>query len=148
MTTTRWALVLALSALAMGASSSPPASLPTQLARYRAWHASDVHAVSIPLEMLCVSMTDEELARRRAEGQRTQGPHAERYLRVYANPAAISVVEAAKGFPVGSIVAKEKLLDPYANRVEGVAFMIKHPEGTFSDSGGWEFRYFPERPGA
>jgi hypothetical protein len=125
-------------------------NLPTSLAGYRAWWSSEVHAVSIPLSMLCAALPEQEFRRRRAEALRAHGPHAERYLRVYANPTARSTDQTptAKAFPVGSIIAKEKLADPQAAKADGVAFMIKHPPGTFPSSGDWEFRYYPETRGA
>jgi hypothetical protein len=67
-------------------------------------------------------------------------------MRVYANPLAASAFAEAGPFPIGSIVAKEKRAsadnpEPYA-----VAFMIKRAESERPESGGWEFRFFPERP--
>ncbi len=127
---------------------SPVSKLPALLEAYRGWWSGEVHAVSIPLSMLCAALPEKELARRRAEAQRAHGPHAEHYLRVYANPAARSTDRDAKAFAVGSIIAKEKLSSSQAPKADGVAFMIKHPAGTFPSSGDWEFRYYPESQGS
>ena len=143
--------VLVLSCLGLSAASrSVPSGLPPQLAGYRAWQAGDVHAVSTPLSILCAALPPKELARRREELQRAHGPHAERYLRVFANATASAAAREAmaKTFPPGSVVAKEKLADPYAAHPEAVAFMIKHAPGTYPGSGDWEFRYYPEARGA
>ena len=61
---------------------------------------------------------------------------------VYANPPAVSALrdDRVRTFPVGSIIAKEKRDSPQA-RADGVAFMIKRPDGQFVESGGWEFVY-------
>jgi hypothetical protein len=132
---------------ALGAG--PLRSVPPELSRYRTWRAGDVHAVSTPLAILCQALPEKELARRRAQVQREQGPHAERYLRVFHNPTASLVGgDSDAKYPVGSIIAKEKLADPYARRAEAVAFMIKHAPGYSAESGDWEFRYYPEPRGA
>ena len=139
--------VLALSCLGLSSGRRDAGSnLPARLADYRGWRASEVHAVSAPLAALCVALPPKELQRARSKARRAYGPHAERYVRVYANPrAALTRLDTvAKEFPAGSIFAKEKLIDPTGTQVEGIAFMIKHPAGAFSGSGGWEFRYYPE----
>ena len=70
----------------------------------------------------------------------SQGPHADRWAMVYANRIATG---AAKEFPVGSILVKEKRLKRDDAKPEGVAYMIKHGKGKFAKSGGWEFGYVP-----
>jgi hypothetical protein len=64
---------------------------------------------------------------------------------VYANPAAVASLldPASKAFSPGAVLVKEKLGDPSDASAEGVAFMIKHSAGRFSESGGWEFQYYP-----
>ena len=141
-------IVVLLGALSLAAAgTSLPRGLPASLTGYRAWQAGDIHAVSTPLSILCAALPEKELARRREEARRAHGPHAERYLRVFANPTAARAARGngtAGSFPQGSILAKEKLLDPYAKRAEGVAFMIKRAPGTLPESGDWEFRYYPQ----
>jgi hypothetical protein len=129
--------------------TGPLRSLPPELSRYRTWQAGEVHAVSTPLAILCQAPPEKELARRRSELQRAHGPHAERYLRVFHNPtASLAGGNSESTYPIGSIIAKEKLVDPYARRAEAVAFMIKRAPGYSANSGDWEFRYFPEPRGA
>jgi hypothetical protein len=91
--------------------------LPSELSRYRDWQADDVHAVSVYVSSLCapslgVASHESDLVRPGLEGHRLNGPHAQRYVRVFANPAAVAAARdpAATSFPVGSILAKEKLL--------------------------------------
>ena len=139
--------VLALSCLGLSSGSRDAGSdLPAHLADYRSWRAGDVHAVSPPLAALCVALPPKELQRARSKARRVYGPHAERYVRVYTNPTAALTLSdpVARQFSAGSIIAKEKVGDPTGTQVEAIAFMIKHPAGAFSESGGWEFRYYPE----
>ena len=145
------AAVLALGGLGLAGDERRPAlDLPPPLAGYRAWPAGAIHAVSAQLSLLCVALPEKELERRREEARRAHGPHAERHVRVFANPTAFAAARdsGAQAFPAGSIIAKEKLGDPQATKAEAVAFMIKHASGTFPESGDWEFRYFPETRGA
>ena len=137
--------ILSLGGALLAMATPAPGRLPAPLAAYRSWQAGRVHAVSPPLSILCVALPEEELVRRRAEAARAHGPHAERYLRVYANPRAAAAAREPgdQPFPAGSIIAKEKLAGPAATP-EAVAFMIKEPPGTSPESGDWTFRFFPE----
>jgi hypothetical protein len=73
------------------------------------------------------------------------GPHTRRFVRVYGNAAAAEAVSTKPGGPFrpGSIIVKEKLAESPHGAAAGVAFMIKHESPAFSDTGGWEFLYFP-----
>lgn len=75
----------------------------------------------------------EELQRRLRAAKKAYGVHAERYVRVYANPVAVTTLldPTAKQFSPGAIIAKEKLNTPSDDVPEGVAFMIKHAAGRF-----------------
>jgi hypothetical protein len=77
--------------------------------------------------------------------RKEHGPHTNRWIRVYANASALDALrdDGTEAFPPGSILVKEKLRHPADAQPEGVAFMIKHPDGAFAASGGWEFRYAP-----
>lgn len=138
----------ALALLLVGSGSdSASVLLPAPLASYRSWHPleASARAVSLPLSMLCISLPKEQIEGARAEAQKAYGPHAERFVRVYANPVALAAIRSgATEFPVGAVVAKEKLLQPDAAHVDGIAFMIKHSSGSFVTSGGWEFAYYPQ----
>jgi hypothetical protein len=76
--------------------------------------------------MLCGMMSLEEQQRRLAAVEREFGPHAEFYMRVYANPTAMAALHDARvtQFPPGSIIAKEKLQMLSDAKPEGLGFMI------------------------
>jgi cytochrome P460 len=118
-------------------------AVPKGLAGYRSWRALTTEPQLVPydLAILCARVTEERLAVARKD----HGPHTNRWIRVYANPAALAVVNDTKRttFPAGAIIAKEKLVNPSDPDAEGIAFMIKHPKGQFAESDGWEFAYYP-----
>ena len=132
----------------MLAGAEPPAkpslALPPELAAYRDWSAQTREPVAVPLKlwMLCSRPTAEQ----RAEAYKEHGVHAERYIRVYANTAAAAVLpgRVTRSFPLGSVIAKEKLVDTTQQSREGVAFMVRRSDPRFRETGGWEFLYFPE----
>lgn len=142
-------LILAFVTVAAGVHDPAPLELPPDLASYRSWLAGEVHAMSTAADALCRALSPLEQAQRRRELERNQGPHAERYLRVYGNAKASSVTPEATTFPVGSVIVKEKLRSaegaapPY-----GIAVMIKHAESERPLSAGWEFRFYPAQPAA
>ncbi|HVE70532.1 MAG TPA: cytochrome P460 family protein [Thermoanaerobaculia bacterium] len=82
--------------------------------------------------------------------EKKYGPHAMRWVRVYANESAAAAMrkEGRTRFPAGSILAKEKLVDREGEDFDAVAFMVKHEEGKFEKSGGWEFLFYPAPEGA
>lgn len=86
----------------------------------------------------------------RKHEQTIYGPHAGRWVGLYANALALGALKAndSTGFPPGAVIAKEKLRRPTEELPEGVAFMIKHGKGEFAESGGWEFAYYPSSSGA
>lgn len=71
--------------------------------------------------------------------------HTEHYIQVYANQIAAQTLRGGKAglFPAGAVIAKEKLMDSPQGTVAGVAFMIKRRTPQFSNTGGWEFAYYP-----
>jgi hypothetical protein len=143
-------LVVALACLGLGPQTPTLPRVPEPLAGYRAWRplGGSARPVSTPVSILCAYLppeTREQLLKAASDGH---GPHAQHYVRVYANPTAVETLQdpAAKAFRAGAVLAKEKLSGPSAETAEGVAFMIKRPAG-FEASGGWEFQYYP-RSGA
>lgn len=68
-------------------------------------------------------------------------------IRVYANPPVYPLLRSPRGpqFPVGSIVAKAKLVEGSPGPV-AVAFMIKHEAGYDPEALDWEFLYFDGDP--
>jgi hypothetical protein len=64
---------------------------------------------------------------------------------VYINPAGREAFQQASSvFPVGTIIAKEKLLTLDSKHADGIGFMVKRPDARFRSSGGWQFLYYPE----
>jgi hypothetical protein len=139
--TTRIA-VLALAAVGAWAAAATGAAQPRDLAGYRSWRAlsAEPHLVPYELALLCRVTTA------RIEAARAgHGPHTNRWIKVYANPAASAVLDDPRipVYPAGAMLAKEKLLQPADAHAEGVAFMIKYGDGRFAESGGWEFADYP-----
>jgi len=139
------ALVVASSFLVFGAQSLTTSSLvlPLELSGYRSWPAATSEPIPVPLQLwlACSRPTTQQ----RAEAYRAHGVHAERYIRVYASPGAAVLLPDTvhRAFPIGSVIAKEKLANLGDKSPEGVAFMVRRAEPRFRESGGWEFLYFP-----
>lgn len=57
-------------------------------------------------------------------------------IRSRAVPFAMAM---ARPLPIGSIIAKDKLLDQDNSKSDGTAFMIKRSGPKFAATGGWEF---------
>lgn len=124
------------------ATASPSLGLPTGLAEYRTWTplTKRAHPVPLALWLQCARVTSAQ----RAAAYKEHGPHAERYIRVYANPSAIPPLRStvSRTFPTGAVIAKEKIAQAADTEANGVAFMVKRDGRAFSDTGGWEFLYF------
>jgi len=116
--------------------------IPQALSTFRTWKklTSEPQLVPYVVAYLCA-------VPRPAETLTRHGPHANRWIMVYANPVASAALadNAAAQFPVGAIIAKEKMTSSGAT--EGVAFMVKHRAGEFAASDGWEFLYYPAASG-
>jgi hypothetical protein len=114
--------------------------LPTAFANYARWRPllEKPHAVSQKLWMMCVTPTE---AQWDAERRRV-GPHADRLIMVYGNPAAATAATSGEPFPAGAAIAKEKRRSDKA-APDGVSFIVKRTDAKFADSGGWEFLYYP-----
>jgi len=117
-------------------------SIPSALADYASWTELTPGPRLMPYELTVLCMP---AAVRPADARKSDGPHANLWAAVYANPAALATLKAKSSteFPAGAIIAKEKRRQRDDRTPEGVAFMIKHPKGEFAGSGGWEFVYFP-----
>jgi hypothetical protein len=138
-------LMVAVTLTGLGAVASVPDS-DVGLDAYRSWKALTPEARLVPFELAirCAPVTAEQLDTVR----KSHGPHTARWIRVYANPLAATALqdERSRVFPVGAVIAKEKLRAPDDARADGVAFMIKRPKGQFVESDGWEFLYRPAGP--
>jgi hypothetical protein len=138
---------LLITILAAGAwSLCGDVPVPDAPAGFRSWKKLTSEAVLVPyaLSIQCA------MVKPSAENIKRYGPHTNRWVMVYANPLAADALkdDFVKQFPPGAMIAKEKLAQPGAAHPEGVAFMIKHRDGEFTASGGWEFQYSPSSPNA
>jgi hypothetical protein len=137
-------LAAAIGLLLMALTTAPKEamSIPSALADYSSWTELTPGPRLMPYELTLLCMPS---AVRPDEARKTHGPHANLWAAVYANPAALATLEtkSSTGFPAGAIIAKEKRRQREDRTPEGVAFMIKHPQGEFLDSNGWEFVYYP-----
>lgn len=113
----------------------------SDLAPFRSWKKllAEPQLVPYRVSALCALLAPT------AQDLEHHGPHTFRWIMVYANPAAAEALrdDAVTRFPPGAILAKEKLSRTKPDKVEGVAFMVKHEAGQFGSSGGWEFVYLP-----
>jgi len=138
------ALAAATGLLLMASATAPKAemSIPSALADYASWTELTPGPRLMPYELATLCMP---AVARPGDARKSHGPHANLWASVYANPAALATLKTKNSadFPTGSIIAKEKRRQREDHTPEGVAFMIKHPKGEFTDSGGWEFVYFP-----
>src|SRR3954471_1845555 len=141
----RCALAAATGFLLIASATAPKRtmSIPSALADYSSWTELTPGPRLMPYELSLLCMP--AMAARPADARKTHGPHANLWAAVYANPAALATLKAknSAAFPAGAIIAKEKRRQREDGTPEGVAFMIKHPDGEFASSGGWEFVYFP-----
>jgi len=91
------------------------------------------------------------------ENIKKYGPHASAAILVYMNePAAESFKDIADGYPVGSVIAKEKVADIapanfYSNSTDteeekpnAVGGMVKREPGYDPENGDWEYFYFED----
>jgi hypothetical protein len=144
MTFRKCALAAATGLLLMAPAAAPKRtmSIPSALADYPSWTELTPGPRLMPYEMAVACMP---AAVRPDEPKKSNGPHANLWAAVYANPAALATMKAknSTNFPAGAIIAKEKRRQRENRTPEGVAFMIKHPKGEFVGSDGWEFVYYP-----
>ena len=136
MRTTCVALV-AILAIAVADQEEVAAPVVKEIAKnYRKMRAVTTQPVAVDpgLMMLCRGLFPEEIE----AAKKKSGPHALSYITIYMNePGAEAFEKAAKEFPVGSAIVKEK-----HGQTNGVGGMIKRPPGYDPDHGDWEFFYF------
>jgi len=73
------------------------------------------------------------------EAKKKNGPHAISQIKIYMDESGAEAFKrAAKAFPVGSVIVKEKQSE------NGVGGMIKRAPGYDLDHGDWEFFYFED----
>ena len=141
--------IAAITALAVVLGAAPlhsveTAGLPSELAAYRTWSAllKEPRAVPYDVALECAWLGQKGWDK----AAQPHGSHGKRFIQVYANPEAAGALSAQgdKPFPVGAVIAKEKLAGPDSHDPEGIAFMVKRKSPEFEPSGGWEFLYYPE----
>lgn len=104
--------------------------------------------VNPELAMLCVGASQESVEAARVD----HGPHAHSSVNIYMNEAAAEAFAQKTGYPVGSVVVKEKDKLGYFSKEEnrwegignGVGGMIKRKAGFDPDNGDWEYFYFED----
>ena len=112
------------------AAATPSPRLPEALSDYRSWHVLEGPSEVPEARWTLCAAPDPNWE------TRAKGPHARRYIRVYANRAAAAALEAGKALPIGAALAKEKLARREASDPSGVAFMVKRTRSVFPESGG------------
>lgn len=73
-----------------------------------------------------------------------QSEHAGFSVRLYASEEAFAILQEGEGrnFPTGSIIVKEKLLNPDETEPTALGMMIKREAGFDPNAGDWEFSYW------
>lgn len=96
------------------------------------------------MSMLCtLNPSREEVARLEELDKQQRGPHYGVRSHLYANPLALPIIPGRmNGYPVGSILVKEKLNGDL--QVTGVGGMIKRDPGYDPENGDWEYFYSGE----
>jgi hypothetical protein len=100
------------------------------------------------LAVMCVASSPEEIER----SVERYGPHAYARVNIYMNGrAAAAFRQGREGYPVGSVVVKQKLtLGPRGGdasalpQADGVGGMVKRPAGYDPEHGDWEYFYFED----
>jgi hypothetical protein len=115
--------------------------LPPSLAEYPTWQRLTPEGYSIPpqLAALCTAPASGPSPQTIAK----YGPHANTYVRVFANPLAARALDSRGAFPEGAIVVKEKLHDIRAATPSAEGVMIKRAKGFNPSTADWEFRFYP-----
>jgi hypothetical protein len=124
-----------------GYGAGKPLGLPDEFASYRTWPQllKTPHQVPLELALRCAAPKPEDWAL----AARKHGPHTQRFIRVYANPKAVTALRAGQSLPVGSVIAKDKLVNAQDETPEGVGLMVRRSDAKLAATGGWEFLYFP-----
>jgi hypothetical protein len=135
-------MVAAASAVPGGAAGkSEVVALPRSLAGYTTWRRLTPDGYSIPpqLSSLCTSQAAVSPPR----SVEAYGPHANTFVRVFANPLAAAARDSRGVFPEGSILVKEKLRDGRSGIPSAHGVMIKRRKGFNPSTADWEFLFYP-----
>jgi hypothetical protein len=128
------------------ASKGEVAALPRSLAEYTTWRRLTPDGYSIPpqLALLCTAPAPAPSPK----SVEVFGPHANTFVRVFANPAAAGALNSRGVFPEGSILVKEKLRDVRSGIPAAHGVMIKRRKGFNPDTADWEFLFYPSERSA
>jgi Cytochrome P460 len=125
------------------ASGAAMAVLPPSLADYTTWKRLTPDGYSIPpqLALLCTAPARAPFPK----SVEVYGPHANTFVRVFANLLAARAINSRGVFPEGSILVKEKLHNAIPS-AHGV--MIKRAKGFNRSTGDWQFLFYPSERSA
>jgi hypothetical protein len=120
--------------------------LPRSLAEYATWQrlTPDGYAIPPQLAVLCTSPAPAASPK----SVDVYGPHANTFVRVFANPLAAGAFDVRGIFPEGSILVKEKRRDALSGVPSAHGVMIKRGKGFNPSSGDWEFLFYPSQKAA
>jgi hypothetical protein len=136
----------ALIAVHYAASAVDVVVLPRSLAEYTTWQrlTPDGYAIPPQLAVLCTSPAPAASPK----SVEVYGPHANTFVRVFANPLAAGAFDSRRVFPEGSILVKEKVRDVQSGIPSAHGVMIKRGKGFSPSTGDWEFLFYPSQRGA
>jgi hypothetical protein len=122
-------------------TASEMATLPRSLAEYTTWRrlTPDGYSISPQLAVLCTAPAPAPSPK----NVDVIGPHANTFVRVFANPLAAGALDSRGVFPEGSILVKEKLRDASSGTPSAHGVMIKRRKGFNSSTADWEFLFYP-----
>ncbi len=135
----------ALIAVQYAASAVEVVVLPSSLADYTTWKrlTPDGYAIPPQLAALCTSPAPAASPK----SVEVYGPHANTFVRVFANPLASSAFDSRGVFPEGSILVKEKVRDARSGIPSADGVMIKRRKGFNPSTDDWEFLFYPSQRG-
>jgi hypothetical protein len=147
--------LLVFVAILIAATSSVPGdaagkgemvALPKSLAEYTTWQRLTPDGYSVPPQVsaLCISIASVPPSK----SAEAYGPHANVFLRVFANPLAAAALGTRRAFPEGSILVKEKLVDRASSIPSGHGVMVKRHKGFNPSTADWEFLFYPSERSA
>ena len=100
---------------------------------YKAWHKMTDRAYSVPPQE--ARFCEPQLQRI------PRGPHEDNKILVYMNDLAKNSYESDTGYPVGSIIVKEKLSQSDSEAEAGVNGMLVDLGGMLKKAEGWQYFY-------
>jgi hypothetical protein len=127
--------------LVVVAAAAGPGMKGSEVDGYKNWTKVNPTAqnMSLPVLMLCAGPRPQD-----AVYIDPKSPHTNRFVTVYVNPVGRDAMMTAKNprFPVGTVVVKEKLVEPTDATPELITVMIKRPAGYDPGHGNWEFQVY------